>query len=127
MARHLGGGQSDLRRIDPQTGEVLESLDMPPEVQESGLWGIDLMDLPRPILPNPERLFCPRQPRISAASRRRDRGEHFAVQSYECYPQQSETDADRRKLFLSCSYMRGDIDRAQGVPVRRIGGVQLVS
>jgi glutamine cyclotransferase len=31
------GDESDLRRIDPQTGEVLESLDMPPGVRISGL------------------------------------------------------------------------------------------
>ena len=31
------GDESDLRRIDPQTGEVLEKLDMPPGVHVSGL------------------------------------------------------------------------------------------
>jgi streptogramin lyase len=31
------GGQSELRRIDPRTGEVLEQLDMPPGVFVSGL------------------------------------------------------------------------------------------
>ena len=31
------GDESDLRRIDPQTGEVLESLEMPPGVNVSGL------------------------------------------------------------------------------------------
>jgi glutamine cyclotransferase len=31
------GDESDLRRIDPQTGEVLESLEMPPGVGVSGL------------------------------------------------------------------------------------------
>jgi glutamine cyclotransferase len=31
------GDQSDLRRIDPRTGEVLESLEMPPGVNVSGL------------------------------------------------------------------------------------------
>jgi glutamine cyclotransferase len=31
------GDESDLRRIDPQTGEVLERLDMPPGVGVSGL------------------------------------------------------------------------------------------
>jgi len=31
------GGESDLRRIDPRTGEVLERLEMPPGVQVSGL------------------------------------------------------------------------------------------
>src|SRR5215831_12535724 len=31
------GDESDLRRVDPQTGEVLEQLDMPPGVMVSGL------------------------------------------------------------------------------------------
>ena len=31
------GDESDLRRIDPETGEVLEQLDMPPDVGVSGL------------------------------------------------------------------------------------------
>jgi glutamine cyclotransferase len=31
------GNESDLRRVDPQTGEVLEKLDMPPGVSVSGL------------------------------------------------------------------------------------------
>jgi len=31
------GDQSDLRRVDPQTGKVLESLEMPPGVSVSGL------------------------------------------------------------------------------------------
>src|SRR4029077_8002262 len=39
---------------------------------------IDLMDLPLPIMPHPERPFGPGQPRVSAAARRRDRGEHTA-------------------------------------------------
>src|SRR6201997_968771 len=33
------GDQSDLRRVDPQTGEVLESLEMPPGGNISGLEG----------------------------------------------------------------------------------------
>jgi len=31
------GDESDLRRIDPQTGEILDSIDMPPGVEVSGL------------------------------------------------------------------------------------------
>ena len=31
------GGESDLRRVDPQTGEVREKLEMPPGVEVSGL------------------------------------------------------------------------------------------
>jgi glutamine cyclotransferase len=32
-----GNGESELRRIDPRTGEVMEKLEMPPGVQVSGL------------------------------------------------------------------------------------------
>src|SRR6266540_4792905 len=39
--------------------------------------GIDLINLPVPILPHPERPFGPREPRATAAGRR-DRGEHTA-------------------------------------------------
>jgi len=31
------GDESDLRRVDPRTGEVLERLDLPPGVRVSGL------------------------------------------------------------------------------------------
>src|SRR5213078_4281461 len=40
--------------------------------------GIDLMDLAVPILPHPELPLGPREPRITAAAGRRDRGEHTA-------------------------------------------------
>jgi glutamine cyclotransferase len=33
----LEGGESDLRRVDPHTGEVLDRLDMPPGMSVSGL------------------------------------------------------------------------------------------
>jgi streptogramin lyase len=33
----LEGDESDLRRVDPHTGEILERLDMPPGVRVSGL------------------------------------------------------------------------------------------
>jgi hypothetical protein len=37
LARHLGSDESDLRRIDPRTVEVLERLEMPPGTSVSGL------------------------------------------------------------------------------------------
>src|SRR5262249_57636913 len=39
---------------------------------------IDLIDLPVAIVSHPERPFGPREPRVTAAARRRDRGEHMA-------------------------------------------------
>src|SRR5262245_52849357 len=40
--------------------------------------GIDLIDLPVPVLPHPECPFGPREPRVTAAAGRRDRGQHSA-------------------------------------------------
>src|SRR3712207_3552117 len=40
--------------------------------------GVDLMDLPVPIMPHPERPFGPGEPRVTAAAGCRDRGEHTA-------------------------------------------------
>jgi hypothetical protein len=40
--------------------------------------GIDLMNLPVPILPHPERPFGPGEPRVTAAAGCGDRGEHTA-------------------------------------------------
>ena len=37
MAWYLEGDESDLRRIDPQTGEVLERIEMPRGIVVSGL------------------------------------------------------------------------------------------
>ena len=58
--------------------------------------GIDLMDLPVPILPDPQRTFGPRQPRIAAAARCGNRGEHAAASSDRssgCAPRRSGTGA----------------------------------
>src|SRR6266852_3586812 len=88
--------------------------------------GIDLMDLPVPILSNPERPFGPREPRVNAAARRRDRGEHTAGLRIDLL------DAILGKLkqvpaVEGRSCMPGDIDRAHRLPARRIEGVELVS
>src|SRR5262249_10937837 len=62
--------------VDPgDTGDETVGLD---GAKDSPRLGIDLMDLPGPILPHPERPFGPRQPRVTAAAGRRDRGEHTA-------------------------------------------------
>ena len=84
------------------------------------------MDLPVPILPHPERPFGPREPRVTAAAGRRDRGEHTAGLRIDLL----DAILGELKQVLAVegrSCMRGDIDRAQRLPARRIEGVQLVS
>src|SRR6266496_4726458 len=88
--------------------------------------GIDLMDLPAPILPHPERPFGPREARVTAAAGRRDRGEHTAGLRIDLL----DSILGELKQVLAVegrSCMPGDIDRAQRPPARRIEGVQLVS
>src|SRR5256884_7571420 len=88
--------------------------------------GIDLMDLPVPILPHPERPFGPREPRVTAAAGRRDRGEHSAGLRIDLlYAILGELKQVLAVEGRSC--MRGDIDRAQRLPARRIEGDQLAS
>src|SRR5262245_38683666 len=41
-------------------------------------FGIDLVDFSVSIVPDPQRAFGPRQPRVAAASRRRNRRDHTA-------------------------------------------------
>src|SRR5262249_48721677 len=87
---------------------------------------IDLMDLPVPLLPHPERPFGPREPRATAIAGRRDRREHTAGLRIDLL------DAILGELkqvpaVEGRSCMRGDGDRAHRLPARRIEGVQLVS
>jgi hypothetical protein len=84
------------------------------------------MDLPVPILPHPERPFGPREPRVTAAAGRRDRGEHTAGLRIDLL------DAIRGDLkevpaVEGASGIRSDFDRAQQLPARRIEGFQRVS
>src|SRR6266567_4535835 len=89
-------------------------------------FGIDLMDLPAPMLPHPERPFGPREPRVTAAARRRDRREHTAGLRIDLL---DAILGDLKQVLTveGRSCVRGDINRAQHLPTRRIEGVQLVS
>jgi hypothetical protein len=88
--------------------------------------GIDLMDLAIPILPHPERPFGPREPRVTTAAGRRDRGEHTTGLRIDLL---DAILADLKQvLAVQGRYCRrGDVNRAQRLPARRIEGVQLVS
>jgi hypothetical protein len=69
------GGMPELS-IDPgDPGDEAVGLDG--AKNRAGL-GIDLMDLPAPILPDPQRTFRPREPRVSATAGRWDRSQHAA-------------------------------------------------
>jgi len=89
-------------------------------------FGIDLMDLPASVLPHPERPFGPREPRVTAAARRRDRREHAACLRIDLL---DAILGDLKQVFAveGGSRMRGDIDRARRLSTLRIEGVQLVS
>ena len=80
--------------------------------------GIDLMDLPLPILPDPQRPFGPGEPRVAAAAGRRDGGEHAAGLRIDLL----DVILGDLKQVLAVegrACMRGDVDRAQRLPARR--------
>ena len=70
--------------------------------------------------------FGPREPGVTAAAGRRDRGEHTAGLRIDLL---DAILGDLKQVLAveGRSGMRGDIDRAHRLPARRIEGVQLVS
>src|SRR5579864_972999 len=117
------GGVPELS-VDPgDPGDEPVGLD---RAKNRACFGVNLMNLPVPILPDPERPFGPREPRVTAAAGRRDRGEHTARLRIDLL----DAILGELKQVLAVegrSRMRGDIDRAQRLPARRIDGDQLVS
>src|SRR5439155_21548193 len=89
-------------------------------------FGVDLMDLPVPVLPHPERPFGPREPRVTAGAGRRDRGEHTAALRIDLLDA-ILGELEQVPAVEGRSRMRGDIDRAQRLSARGIEGDQLVA
>ena len=84
------------------------------------------MDLPVPVLSHPECPFGPGEPRVTAATRRRDRGDYTAALRIDLL----DAILGELKKILAVegrSSVSGDVDRAQHLAARRIEGVQLVS
>src|SRR5262249_49318151 len=86
--------------------------------------GVDLMDLPIPILPHPERPFGPREARVAAAAGG-DRREHTPGLRIDLL------DAILRELeqvppVEGRSRVRGDTERAHRLPARGIEGRERV-
>src|SRR5437879_8173038 len=84
------------------------------------------MDLPGPILPHPKRPFGPREPRVGPAAGRRDRREHTARLRIDLLDA-ILGDLKQVPAVERGSRMRGDIERAQRLPARRIERLQLFS
>src|SRR5262245_34956392 len=84
------------------------------------------MDLAAAMLPHPERPFGPREPRVTAAARRRDRREHPACLQIDLL---DAILGDLKQMFAveGGSGMRGDIDRPRRLSTLRIEGVQLAT
>jgi len=110
--------------VDPRDpGDEAVGLD---RAQNRPCLGIDLMDLPVAIMTHPECPFGPREPRVTAAAGRRDRGHDTAGLRIDLL----DAILGKLKQVLAVegrSCMGGEIDRAQRLPTRRIEGVQLVS
>jgi len=87
---------------------------------------IDLMNLPVPILSHPERSFGPGESRVAAAARRRYRGDHAPCPGIYLL-NAILGDLIQIPPVERRSGMRGDLDRAQRLPGRRIERMQPVS
>src|SRR6185312_12054445 len=87
---------------------------------------IDLMDLAGPVLSHPERPFGPGEPRIAAAGRRGDAGEHAAGLGTDLL-NAAFGDLEQVAAVKGRPGMRGDVDRAQHLSVVGIDGLQLVA
>src|SRR5580658_3029425 len=107
--------------VDPgDTGDEAIGLD---GAKNRPCFGIDLMNLPLPILPHPQRPFRPCEPRVTAAAGRRDGGEHSAALRID-FVDAILGDLIQVPAVEGRSGVRGDIDRAHGLAAGRIEGDQ---
>jgi hypothetical protein len=84
------------------------------------------MDLPIPMLPDPERPFGPREPRVTATTGRGDGRDH--TPSLRINLLDAILSDLKQVLAVECrSRVRGDIDRTHSLAASRIEGVQRVS
>jgi hypothetical protein len=109
--------------IDPRdSGDEAVGFDC---AKDRACFWIDLMDLPCPILPNPESPFSPRKPGVTAVAGRGDCGEHSAGLWIDLL---NAIFGDLKQVLTverrSC--MRSDIYQTLHLPTRRIEGIQLV-
>lgn len=88
--------------------------------------GIDLMDLPIAILPDPQRSFGPREPRVTAAAGRRDSGKHTAVLRID-FLDAILCDLKKVLAVKCCSGVSSDIDRAYWLAAGRVECIQFIS
>src|SRR5262245_5114549 len=94
--------------------------------KNSSRFRIDLMDPAASVLPHPERPFGPRESRVAAAARCRDRREHATclwinlLDAILC-------DLEQVLAVEGGSRMRGDVDRAHHLSSLRIEGIELVA
>src|SRR5580700_10560876 len=110
--------------VDPRdSGDEAVGFD---DAKDRPCFGIDLMDLAAPIMPDPERPFGPSEPRVTAAPGRRDGGEHTPGLRIDLLDA-ILSDLKQVLAVEGGSCMRGDFDGAPHLSVRRIEGVQRVS
>src|SRR5262249_24347971 len=76
--------------------------------------------------PDPERSLGPREPRVTAAARRRNRREHTPGLRIDPFDATLD-DLEQVPAVEGRTGIRADLDRAQQLPARRIEGPQPVS
>ena len=88
--------------------------------------GINLIDLPSPVLSDPERSFGPRKPRVTTRSWSGDRGEHLACFWIDLL---NAILSDLKQVLAveGRSCVRGDIYRLHHFSARWVEGIQPVA